>query len=92
MGELKNVIENLKGMANAEAKKNREDILRDMSDADNWKWTDGDILADRIRSQKATEDVTEEVFEGLIALADQLDRIEKKLERIQIQIELDRMK
>lgn len=90
MGELKNVIENLKGMADAEAKKNREDILRDMSDADNWKWFDGDILANRIRSQKATEDVTEKAFEGLLALADQLDRIEKKLERIQI--ELDRMK
>ena len=90
MGELKNVIQNLKGMADAEAKKNREDILRELSDVDNWKWTDGDVFADRIRSQKATEDVTEKAFEGLIALADQLDRIEKKLERIQI--ELDRMK
>jgi len=90
MGELKNVIENLKGMADADAKKNREDILRDMSDVDNWTWSDGDSLANRIRSQKAMEDTMEKAFEGLIALADQLDRIEKKLERIQI--ELDRMK
>ena len=90
MGELKNVIENLKGMADADAKKNREDILRDMSDEDNWTWSDGDSLANRIRSQKAMEDTMEKAFEGLIALADQLDRIEKKLERIQI--ELDRMK
>lgn len=90
MGELKNVIENLKGMADADAKKNREDILRDMSDEDNWTWSDGDSLANRIRNQKAMEDTTEKAFEGLIALADQLDRIEKKLERIQI--ELDRMK
>ena len=90
MGELKNVIEKLKGMADFEAKKNRDDILREMSDADNWKWSDGDMLANRIRSQKTTEDVTEKVFEGLIALADQLDRIERKLNRIQM--ELDRMK
>ena len=90
MGELKNVIENLKSMADAEAKKNRDDILRDMSDADNWKWSDGDILANRIRSQKATEDLTEKAFKGLLDLADQLDRIEKKLDRILE--ELDRMK
>lgn len=90
MGELKNTITYLKGMADADAKKNREDILREMSDVDNWKWTDGDVFADRIRNQKAMEDTTEKAFEGLLALADQLDRIEKKLERIQI--ELDRMK
>ena len=86
MGELKNVIENLKGMADAEAKKNYEDILREMSDADTWKWSDGDSLANRIRSQKTTEDVTEKAFEGLIALADQLDRIERKFDKLEMLI------
>lgn len=86
MGELKNVIENLKGMADAEAKKNRNDILRDMSDADNWTWSDGDSLANRIRSQKATEDVMEKSFEGLLALADQLDRIERKFDKLEMLI------